>query len=274
LGIYGFIDRLQRWAGRSRGIARGAALLSNQCARIIGYHFSPSPDADVNGEALLVKRLGPRISTFVDVGANVGNWTERVLAVAPQLQLGALIEPSDSAFSKLSERFSSHPNLRLFHCALGDSVQEVAFYEELGAGETSSIFGAFSRSDAVQRTVETQTLDDIAEQVGLKRIDLVKIDCEGYDFHAIRGARRLIEAQAIGVVQFEYNRPWALSGSTLGGAIQWLSKFGYAVFVLTPRGLLNFDYRRFGDFFSYSNFVAVSPQARELLTGLRLTRDW
>jgi FkbM family methyltransferase len=235
---------------------------------VIGYHFSPSPDAEVNGEALLVRRLGPGLATFIDVGANVGSWTERVLAAAPQLKLGALIEPSNSAFTRLSERFAPNANLRLFHCALGDSAQEMTFYEEASAGETSSLVHRFSGPGAVQRKVDVRTLDDVAEQVGFEKVDFVKIDCEGYDFHVLRGAGRLLKTQAIGVVQFEYNRPWALSGSTLGSAIQWLNTFGYEVFVLTPRGVSSFDYTKFGDFFAYSNFVAASPQSRELLVDI------
>ena len=50
---------------------------------------------------------------------------------------------------------------------------------------------------------------------GWKGSDYLKIDVEGYDLHALRGAGAMLTERKFGIVQFEYNVPWAEAGSTL-----------------------------------------------------------
>src|SRR5256885_229728 len=91
--VYGIVDAAQRALGRSRTVTRGAVLMRNQCNRVIAYHLSRSHDAADNGELWLVRQLAPELRTFVDVGANVGDWSAGVLDVAPSAT-GILVEPS------------------------------------------------------------------------------------------------------------------------------------------------------------------------------------
>lgn len=64
------------------------------------------------------------------------------------------------------------------------------------------------------------------------------------------------------LIQFEYNRLWREGGKTLGGVLRSLTSAGYAVYVLRPRGLEPYRYEPFGEFLSYSNFVALSPSSK------------
>ena len=68
----------------------------------------------------------------------------------------------------------------------------------------------------------------------------------------------MLSKQNIGVIQFEYSDLWATSGSTLFACIQFLNSFKYEVFLLGKNGLLGFNYDTYGDYFRYSNFVAIS----------------
>jgi hypothetical protein len=53
--------------------------------------------------------------------------------------------------------------------------------------------------------VELRTLDDFCAERGIGRIDLLKIDVEGHELRVLEGARGLLEADAIGFIQFEFN---------------------------------------------------------------------
>lgn len=117
----------------------------------------------------------------------------------------------------------------------------------------------FSSSKAIKRVVVTTTLDIEAKRHQLTHIDFLKIDTEGYDFHVLRGSTGLLSGQKIGVIQFEYNAPWAVAGSTLRSAFDLLESFGYQVFLLKFSGLYKLNYDVYGEYLEYSNFVAVSP---------------
>ena len=72
-------NSLHRLLGRSGTAAKIAALIRNQANCVIAYHLGESPHSEENGEFSLVNHLAPHISSFIDVGANIGDWSDYVL---------------------------------------------------------------------------------------------------------------------------------------------------------------------------------------------------
>lgn len=254
-------DVLQRAIARSPLLVRLAVLVRNQCRCIIKYHLAESPDVNDTGEVWLRGALARACSSFVDVGANVGDWLGGVAAEKGASAFRALAyEPSSSAFEKLSERFAGDDRVTLRNCAAGDRPGELEFYEEYQAGKGSSLVSGFVKTPGFKRTVRVVRLDEEADALGLERIDFLKIDAEGYDMRVMSGAERLFRDGRIGAVQFEYNRGWQLAGDTLYAAMEFLRRFGYEVFVLKRDGLYSLNYALYEEYFEYSNFVALSSQ--------------
>jgi FkbM family methyltransferase len=258
--VKGIANRLVRRLSASERAVRGATLVRNQCQMLIGYHFARTPDASQNGERWLLERVAGRVGTFVDVGANVGAWSEAVLAGNPQAR-GIAVEPGAVALERLRSRLGGR--IEIVDAACADSEGEAVFNELPDAGETSSLAAADAIAEAATRTVQVTTLDRLLESRGIDTVDLVKIDAEGYDGRVLAGAGRALAGQRLGIVQFEYNGPWALSGSTLGHELGRLAAAGYRTFALRPTALAEVEYERFGEFFSYSNFVAVSERCAD-----------
>ncbi|HAN45689.1 MAG TPA: hypothetical protein DCQ32_03960 [Cyanobacteria bacterium UBA8156] len=233
--------------------------LRNQCHRIIQCRLEDTANSAVNGEERWIQSIAPHCQTFVDVGANVGHWSAAFCQAMPAQGQGLLFEPAVGAHQILQQRFADDPRIETVAAALSDTVGTAQFYEEPNAGETSSLVAQHSQGQAQVRWVPVTTLDRAIAERGWERVDFVKIDAEGYDFQVLRGAQHLLQHQKIGSLQFEYNAPWALVGSTLGAALNFLQGFGYQTFLLKAAGLHRFDYAKYGEFFGYANFVAVSP---------------
>jgi FkbM family methyltransferase len=226
---------------------------------VVARHLSDGPSMEQNGEALLLDAVAPTARVLFDVGANVGAYAARFLERAPAGARAVLFEPSLGALAKLQARFSGLPSVEICDRACGDREGSLPFFEEEGAGETSSLVEGFSISGSRARDVALTTLDVEAERRAVGEIDLVKI---------LEGARGLLGAQRIGVLQFEYNAPWARAGGTLAAALSLLSGAGYATYLLKRAGLHAFPYATYGEFFGYANFVAVSPARARLVAGL------
>jgi FkbM family methyltransferase len=252
---------------RVPGIPSLARLARNQAGCVVARAFRDGFDPRTNGEARLLAALAPSSPVLVDVGANVGKYTSAFLAQAPASAHALLFEPSESAGTVLAERFGGNPRVEIVAAACGDEEGTSPFHEEPGAGVTSSVVGGHSRPDAVARTVRICRLDHELERRGLGSVDLLKIDAEGADLAVLRGAKALLERRAIRVVQFEYNAPWRLAGASLGGAIRLLEAHDYRVFLLRRRGLVAFDYARWGEFFDYANFVGVRAADADEIVG-------
>jgi FkbM family methyltransferase len=256
------VDRLQRLVAKSPLLVRLAVAVRNQCRCVIKYHLAESPDALESGERWLIERVASYGNRFIDVGSNIGDWLEMVRESMQGRTFAALaFEPSRSAFEQLEGRFRGEPRIRLFNIALGAEAGALAFFEEPDAGRGSTLVADFMRTQGTTRTVTVTTLDAALHEVDWTRADLLKIDAEGYDLQVLRGAREGLAARAFGVVQFEYNRAWQLAGDTLHAAYTLLESNGYRTFVLKRDGLYTLDYLRYEEYFEYTNFVALAPDA-------------
>jgi FkbM family methyltransferase len=235
---------------------------------VIQWYLGESTQRELNGEKRIIELIAPASCTFIDVGANVGDWTGQFLDSGGGEKCGLLIEPSHTAMVRLQERFQEHRGIRLVQAAASDAPGETIFHEEADAGETSSLVQSHSRPGAPGVKVRVTTVDEEAAKAGFAEVDMLKIDAEGYDMHVLRGATRLLSGGCVGVVQFEYNSPWANAGSTLGAAIALLESYGFRVFLLRSTGLHPFNYGYYGEFYRCSNFIAVSPRKMPLLESL------
>jgi len=254
------LDLFQRGAGRSDFAVRFAIALRNQCRCVIKYHLAESPDARETGERWLVQRVAGYGDRFVDVGANVGDWLGMARTARAGGAFAALaFEPSSSAFAELERRFDSDSSIVLSNVALGSGSGSLAFFEEPNAGRGSTLVADFMRTSGSTRTVSVTTLDAALREAGWDRVDLLKVDAEGYDLQVLRGAHEALAGRSIGVVQFEYNRAWQLAGDTLRAAYLLLEPYGYRIFVLKRDGLYTLNYLRYEEYFEYTNFVAVAP---------------
>ena len=256
--IGALLDYVQRAFGRFALTTSLAVRVRNQANAVIAYRIARSHNLETSGEKWLAGVVSVPHSVFVDVGANRGEWTSMWLAADPTPALGVLFEPSASAIQALRPILEANLSLRLVTKGVSDEPGRLPFLEEPDAGEQSSfVHPSVSELAPVLRDVTTLDI----ELSDVPRIHFLKIDVEGLDLHVLRGARTLLARRAVDVIQFEYGRAWAAAGSTLAGAFSLLNRFGYETYLLRPDGLWRFDCHKYGEFFGYANFVALSPAA-------------
>jgi FkbM family methyltransferase len=253
------IGAIQKTLARSAVMVRLAAKVGNQCRAIIHARLNDGRNPERNGEYFLLAHVAPDAKVFVDVGANVGYWTLHFAGLMTSPKYGLLFEPSPESSSRLRAniRGLQFP-VEVVEAAAADRVGRMPFFAEPEAGETSSLVAGFSAVGARELEVDVTTVD---REIAVRQIDFVdfmKIDAEGFDLKVLIGAQTLLREGRIGIIQFEYNRPWADSGGTLSYAIRMLSDAGYDVYLLKKSGLYRTLYDLHGEYFGYANYVAVS----------------
>lgn len=134
-------------------------------------------------EAVIARAL-KRASVCIDVGAHIGSMTHLFRRLAPEgAHLAVEAVPFKAAWLR-----KAFPDLTIAETAVSDSEGEVTFYENLDRPGFSSL-GA--RQGRVQEmTVPCTTLDRLLAD--RDRVDLMKIDVEGFELSVIRGAREVI----------------------------------------------------------------------------------
>lgn len=235
--------------------------MRNQATCILGRYLGETADQRFNGEELVARQFAPHCSTFVDVGANAGAWTAMWLSFAPKDCRGILFEPLPDMQSTLLRLFAEKDSISLVDMACGDEEAIVPLAIDQTFSETSSLAGHIRNHNVTYHQTKVCTLDGMLPVRGFTQVDFLKIDAEGFDGRILKGASHLLSTQAIATIQFEYNSMWASAGSTLTEVTTWLAQLGYEVFLIRSDGLHKLDLAVFGEFYRYSNFLAVSKRS-------------
>jgi FkbM family methyltransferase len=167
---------------------------------------------------------------FVDVGANLGLFS---ISVARRLSASGrviAIEASPVMYDYLQANITLNQVDNITACcvAASDSVaRQVPFYEapseKFGMG---SLAHRFHDSPTM---VPAETLDALLDEKSMARVQVLKIDVEGFEMTVLRGAARLLAKTPSPWVVFEFV-DWAEGrdgAPTLGAAQQYLRDLNY-----------------------------------------------
>lgn len=146
----------------------------------------------------IMARYLPSEAVILDVGANVGV-TSAVFAI---LRPGATIysfEPSPETFGFLCETARPFGNIKASRIAMSDKPGTMRFYDNETSASAShlSMNGASLGGSSIE--VSVSTIDQLVRERSIGRVDLIKIDVEGFEPDVISGARQTIERLQPGV---------------------------------------------------------------------------
>jgi FkbM family methyltransferase len=148
-------------------------------------------------------------SVFVDIGANIGVFCIQVAQASPQTT-GVVVEPVRRTFESLEANIARNglsARLEATQAAVGSDQGRVLVTSGLNAAN-HVIPRARATPSAGEELVERVTLDSLVAAKGLTRLDLVKLDVEGFELDVLRGANRTIE-KLRPTFMMEVERRWA-----------------------------------------------------------------
>lgn len=229
----------------SFGLARQGteALLSGVAAFVLGIRgcgCSPSLLNEAKGAARWVNATDDFV--VLDAGANVGNWVVEVNKCLPKSGRIYAFEPQPRAAEKI--RALQIKGCEVQQVALSDRSGTRTFYT---SDPTDTMGSLYERDDTVahdHRTeyksieVETLRLDDFVKKLGIKRIDFMKMDLEGAELEALRGAADCMQTGVLRALSFEFGVSNINSRTYFRDYFRLLSEYGYKLFRMTPAGYL------------------------------------
>jgi FkbM family methyltransferase len=111
----------------------------------------------------------------------------------PQLEVHAF-EPEHIAYECLKKSATSL-NLKNFHLnnlGLGENEQDLVFYKDIKNSGGHSFLPGRTRKARSEIKIHVSTLDDYVEKQNLEKIDVIKIDVEGFEIFVFKGALKTI----------------------------------------------------------------------------------
>jgi len=180
---------------------------------------------------------GKSFNTVVDVGANIGLWTEYIKHTSKCKKIYA-VEPNTTALKVLKETFINDNSVIVVDKAMANIDGELEFFVDEQNSTISSLssFGSLKKSYKVKST----TLKTFLKEYNVRNIDLFKVDIETGEYDLFESFGEF-EFSKIDNILVEYH---LTNGKTLDGDVKRLSdtleKFGYEIDVRNMHGLGGF----------------------------------
>lgn len=207
-------------------LAGGAKMLMSHAERA-DFWYLGSIEPDVTPVFLDQLRRLARDSAFVDVGANRGYYTliaarsHRVFAFEPNAEPLADLEAS--------LKFNEFNNVTVVQAAVSDLSGTGQLHLHESVSELSSLAQVHDDLDS-QVEVKTVTLDDyFAEHHGVS-IGLIKMDIQGAELLALRGATGILERFHPALIIEEWPYGAAGFGYKISDLKGLLAEFGYSFY--------------------------------------------
>jgi FkbM family methyltransferase len=176
--------------------------------------------------------------TIFDIGANIGNWSD-LLAKRIKNATYYLFEPQPGCHSYIMEK--KIPNMRLFPFAVssfpGESINLFSSSENT---EIASIYqrrdSYFQKEHYHKIEVLTTTIDTVIANNDIKRVDYIKMDIEGHELEALKGALISLQNGIIHAIAFEFGSANINSRTYFHDFWDFLFPLGYHFYRILPWG--------------------------------------
>ena len=227
-----------------------------------GMNIGGSSNLRKNGEikALFYVRERLKKSPVVfDVGANVGGYIEALLNVFDKIEIHAF-EPVYVNFQELSDKYANNPQVNLIQKGIGDQNAAHTIYLNPELGSMASIYDRRLEHHHLEinatESIEVITIDKYCENNRLENTDFLKLDIEGHELAALKGAKNLLREGKIRFIQFEFGGT-NIDSKTYFQDFWYLLHDQYKIYRILKNGLREINtYNETNEIFGYTNYLA------------------
>jgi len=196
-----------------------------------------------------------------DVGANKGLWGKYLLELIPTSKIYQF-EPSEACQQEIHKL--NLPNAVLIPFGVGKEKTEGVLYSP---SPTSGVASLYERHDSYLQKhefckyeISITTIDQILVDFSIEFVDFIKLDIEGGELDALKGASDSLSNKRIGALSFEFGSGNINSRTFFRDFWELLTEYSFDLYRITPGGrLLKIDdyYEDLEYFRAVSNYVAT-----------------
>jgi len=171
--------------------------------RLFGYVILKKQHKDYAFNTLLTKLISSNHPLIFDIGAEDGASCERYSRLFTKPILHAF-EPRPDQFGIMKSKFNDNKNIYLNNVAVGSKKEIKKFNQIKGGGRSSFLKSTVdSLSDQTQIDAQVITIDEYVNKNNIKRINLLKIDTQGYEDEVLKGAQETLRLNKIDIIETE-----------------------------------------------------------------------
>jgi FkbM family methyltransferase len=248
--------------------------LVGKIGRNLGYYHQGFENQDydqaTNGEKFVLESLAKvyPAATIFDVGAHYGEWAKMAFTAVPEGRIHAF-EVIPATGEKLKQACTLLKNVTVHQVGLGEQDGVLEFSVAKGRDDLSSglagLHGGFHKFEFETIRCPVLTGDRLCAELGVERIDFLKLDVEGLEPRVLKGFTRMLAERRIRMIQFEYGQINLKARFFLGDFHELLGAHGMKLGRIFPNHVDFQEYSFARDNLSGPNFLAVEQREQDLL---------
>jgi FkbM family methyltransferase len=152
------------------------------------------------------------IDTILDIGANLGQFTNTALHLLPNAIIYSF-EPIPDCFDKLSDSVKNNSNVKTYNIGIGAESGTISFQYNKFSAASSFLESTDKLKDSFPYAGETNSinvsisrLDDIAKDLKIGDSLLTKIDVQGYEDKVLAGGEITIKRSKIIIIETSFEK--------------------------------------------------------------------
>ena len=170
------------------------------------------------------------ITNLAHIGAHKGQEVQDYLDLFPNAQI-YLFEPQKKLFQYLQDNFEKFENISIYNFALGNTNSFSKMYISDNDGQSSSFykpkFHLEEHPEISFKKLEEIYSIKVLDELGIKEIDFLNIDTQGYEMNVLLGAVNLLSSNVKYII-LEINKKELYEGCPLVKDIdRFLKKYDF-----------------------------------------------
>lgn len=157
---------------------------------------------------IVANLVGCSAPAIIDGGAHLGGATEILETLLPEATFHCF-EPDPTLVQTLENKFTDNPQVRVVQTALGDVAGKAKFNINVSRPTNSLLPSSESLQPDLKQLcqlveqveIEVITIDEYCRANSIEHMDVIKLDLQGYDYRALKGAAATLENAKVVLVE-------------------------------------------------------------------------
>lgn len=202
-------------------------------------------------------RLGFQSKVIVDGGAHMGKWTKTVSEFYPNSKY-ILVEPNPTVYSRVEETLPKGIDYTPVKAALGAEKGKLQLnvWDDVDTNLVGSSLCDHVRGEASTKVdCDVVTLDSLIS-VYNEIPNFVKLDLQGYEIHALAGAKEILKHTELLIIEFGLLDAY-VDRTTVRDLVNLMHDHSYFLY-----DIIDFNYRPYDNALTGGDFIFVKDSSK------------
>jgi FkbM family methyltransferase len=185
----------------------------------------------------LISKLLKKGMTCLDIGANIGYYVLLENKLVGEEGKIIAIEPSPENFEYLQKniKLQNTQSIQAFNIAVGNTEGKIKFLVYENASNSGMVIPDGEEQKWPGEVIEVPIIkvDSLLQEKNITKIDFLRMDVEGYEFHIFEGMQETLN-QHKPIIHIEVHKS-IMGDETTKKWFKMMQKFGYEVKYYVPR---------------------------------------